>query len=474
MNRFDERQTSGIDGLGKRHADALRAYCLSQEPPPLKLLLRSDEPVAGATPERRRSGGLVFVLAVGIVIVALLPIGLLSPQNEAGEGGAGDSPSVSPPGLTSSVPDQLAPTESSAAVPDESEGPATQDWVFAPPNDVEGRLFPSITVTGDRVVVWGGRDVDNDVWHASGASLDPESLEWTMLAEGPLAPRNGHVAVWTGRELIVCCGRMMGSGESAGAYDPSADSWRAIAAPPSSPIHAHAIWTGDRVIVFGGITSGGDTPSLEAFSYDPIQNLWTELSDMPYSAERASASVWSGDMIYVWPDPEFGRQTHTPMAFDPADNVWSELPDLPDQLVPISPSLVWTGTEIIAWGVDSTGSQDVGVGLRIRPGDTSWSSIADSPLPPSPPFEGNAGSQGATWTGDEMLIWPGWIGASNSGDASRLISYNPLLDTWRQLEDAPTSVVGLYLDPLVWTGSYVLVYTQVEPIMRLTPGQVDS
>jgi hypothetical protein len=89
---------------------------------------------------------------------------------------------------------------------------------------------------------------------------EPDS--WRVLAEAPLAPRSGHVAVWTGREMIVWGGSARSdssvsaefvSAHDGAAYDPVADSWREISrAPIPGRVGYSAVWTGEEMIVWGG------------------------------------------------------------------------------------------------------------------------------------------------------------------------------------------------------------------------------
>jgi hypothetical protein len=66
----------------------------------------------------------------------------------------------------------------------------------------------SVTMAGDRMVVWGGRI---DYWNmvGTGARYHPGSDTWTpMSTQNAPAPRFGHSAVWTGRALILWGGML--------------------------------------------------------------------------------------------------------------------------------------------------------------------------------------------------------------------------------------------------------------------------
>ena len=74
-------------------------------------------------------------------------------------------------------------------------------------------------------------------------------------------PRWNHVAVWTGRQLLVWGGRVTAdpvpgtaiTPPHGAAYDPARNRWSAL---PRSPLRgrddAVAVWTGRKMIVWGG------------------------------------------------------------------------------------------------------------------------------------------------------------------------------------------------------------------------------
>lgn len=158
------------------------------------------------------------------------------------------------------------------------------------------------------------------------------------------------------------------------------------------------------MILFGGVTGGGTASNLEAAAYDPDTDTWRSLADLPYPTERNASSAWSGQHAYLWPDPEFGNRAEPPLIYDPVTNAWASLPPPPATGSPISPSIVWTGTELIAWGVNQSGPEDVGVGLRYQPESEQWITLPPAPIPSSDGYEGAPGSQAAVWTGNDMIV----------------------------------------------------------------------
>jgi hypothetical protein len=108
------------------------------------------------------------------------------------------------------------------------------------------------------MIVWGGADSDlNDL--DTGGRYNPSTDSWvaTNLNNAP-SRRDSHTAVWTGDEMIVWGGVWLTSPpidfNTGGRYDPSTDSWTATGTmnvPHARDSHT-AVWTGDKMIIWGG------------------------------------------------------------------------------------------------------------------------------------------------------------------------------------------------------------------------------
>jgi N-acetylneuraminic acid mutarotase len=92
-----------------------------------------------------------------------------------------------------------------------------------------------------------------------GGQYDPAADAWSAAtATGAPSVRVAHTAVWTGSTMIVWGGYAWGGPSSpfndGGRYDPAADAWSAMtmAGAPSARAGHTAVWTGSRMIVWGG------------------------------------------------------------------------------------------------------------------------------------------------------------------------------------------------------------------------------
>jgi len=154
------------------------------------------------------------------------------------------------------------------------------------------------------MIIWGGDLGQNG--GVSGGRYDPASDTWspTSTVNAPW-PRRSHVVAWTGSEMIVWGGWDTvdyGVHDDGARYDPVADTWTPISVTgaPSRRIAASGVWTGSRLIVWGGTVSYGDDLRTGG-RYDPATDTWTPttLAGAPEGRSRLTA-VWTGDRMIVW------------------------------------------------------------------------------------------------------------------------------------------------------------------------------
>lgn len=287
-------------------------------------------------------------------------------------------------------PADAPPTPAPSLVPDPVPGPTNPTAV---PGEDGPRSGAVTVVTDDGYLVWSGGSAT--VTKDDGFLVTADGHR-TAIPPAPIAGREGATGVWTGSELIVCCGLGGNDGfpvdsATAAAWSPERG-WRTLAPPPVawvSPGYPASVWTGELMIV---VSWGG------AAAYDPQADSWDGVPGPPL-AGNAPQAVWTGDEVIVWDGKDAGVASgaggeaadHGWRAVPGADR-WEALPELPPGARTSHGSIVWTGEELVVWG-ESTVTAGLGVGARWRPGDTSW-----APLPPSPqravtPFEGTTGSQ---------------------------------------------------------------------------------
>jgi hypothetical protein len=113
---------------------------------------------------------------------------------------------------------------------------------------------------GAAMLVWGGCCDPQGAELFDGAGYDPATDGWWNLPAAPLAPRQLHTAVWTGDRMVVWGGRA-GLEEyppDAAGYQAADAVWERMRRGPLVPRAAHtAVWTGDRMVVWGGCCTAG-------------------------------------------------------------------------------------------------------------------------------------------------------------------------------------------------------------------------
>jgi hypothetical protein len=185
-----------------------------------------------------------------------------------------------------------------------------------------------------------------------------------VTTNGAPAARNGHTAVWTGSEMIVCGGafhfiRIVSQSASwaesfssgGGRYNPTAGSWTAVPDVLGGRSDYTAVWTGSEMIIWGGANNSGALN--DGGRYNPSGNIWTAMATNGAPAARSRhTAVWTGSEMIVWG----GTHNATPLgdggSYNPTLSGWTAVPaSFPTPRT--GHTAVWTGSEMIVWGGDS-------------------------------------------------------------------------------------------------------------------------
>ena len=317
-----------------------------------------------------------------------------------------------------------------------------------------GRVGHTAIWTGRQMIVWGGAGVSDEPDSfdpsadpdaappakedpgpfADGAAYDPQRNSWQPIAAAPLAGRVSHTAVWTGQEMIVWGGNGWsdqddGAFADGAAFDPRRNSWRRLAAAPIDPRAGHtALWTGQAMIVWGGIgrdpSAVGDDRTTQpergdGAIYDPARDVWRALGSplTPQDPDHdwglldfAHHAVWTGREMITW-----GGSLLRGGAYEPSTGTWRGIATSPlgegsggpsgdretiANIVGSGTTMVWTGEQVLIWGGSDAGAKRPH-GAAYDPGTNRWTSI-----PTRDPFVRSR--HVAVWTGDDMVVWGGF------------------------------------------------------------------
>jgi N-acetylneuraminic acid mutarotase len=167
--------------------------------------------------------------------------------------------------------------------------------------------------SGTEMLVYGGLASNSPQIPASGGSRYLQASDsWKALSpeQPPTYPfRWDHVSVWTGSRMIVWGGNMGADGvtyaptAAGGSYDPATDSWTKLSTvgAPEARTGAIAVWTGAKMLVYGGVDENGNLPLNTGAAYDPIQDKWAPIAVPPWPRGRIDhTAVWTGVGMIVY------------------------------------------------------------------------------------------------------------------------------------------------------------------------------
>ena len=318
------------------------------------------------------------------------------------------------------------------------------------------RYYHTAVWTGSKMIVWGG--TSSAGYLNTGVQYDPAANSWSTITTtgAPAVGRYSHIAVWTGSKMIVWGGQGASGGYSlndGGQYDPAADSWSGVTATAAPAaryyIHNAVVWTGSKMIVWGGYSDSGFLNT--GGQYDPVANSWTATgSTGAPSARYLHTTVWTGSKMIAWGG--VGSSTSNTggvyaLRADPPANSWSPTTTTGAPDGRYSHTVVWTGSKMIAWGGYS-GSGELNNGGQYDPVANSWSATSTTGAPAARRFHT------AVWTGSKMIIWGGYGASVSLNTGGR---YDPIADSWSATDTFGAPAIR-NLHVAVWTGSKMIVW----------------
>jgi HYR domain-containing protein len=271
-------------------------------------------------------------------------------------------------------------------------------------------------------------------WESEQSLLSEESVHSVESALGGIPDPLGTIAFGNEQCLV---GDTWGKGNLSGL-------------PGARSDHV-TVWTGNVMIIWGGIYAGGAYTNTGAL-YDPILDSWSPTTQIGApSARYGAAAVWTGKEMIVWSG--HSRQVLTPVGsrYDPFTDTWAPISMIGAALFGARPAAVWSGKEMIVWSGGQYGAPNLNIGARYDPESDHWTPMTNEGAP-SPRYNFTA-----TWTGKVMIVWGGEynIGGANGLNTGGL--YDPATDTW-----IAASTVGApsrrYNHTAVWLGTRLAVW----------------
>jgi hypothetical protein len=197
--------------------------------------------------------------------------------------------------------------------------PLSDSWVPTQgiTNAPSARYGQASLWTGNELIIWGGKNFQTyyRYYLDSGGVYIPALDSWCLTSQGAGCPlgRWYAKAIWDGREMILWGGDSCETfaqecSENTGAkYSPVLDQWTPTSNGPNCPygriLHS-AIWTGTKMIIWGGVWICGNYYGYpdDGASYDPSVDVWSPISTGSGnpSGRECQTTIWTGKEMIVW------------------------------------------------------------------------------------------------------------------------------------------------------------------------------
>lgn len=253
------------------------------------------------------------------------------------------------------------------------------------------------------------------------------------MTDAPSA-RYAHTAVWTGSKMIVWGGNVSGMPavtNTGAAYDPATDTWTptSMTNAPAARFSHVAAWTGSKMLVWGGFGAS----SLEAAGgiYDPATDSWTAMSTTNQPTLRTQATaVWTGKKLVVWGGISGSNPVGNGGMYDPATDTWEAVNQAGSPSPRVGHGAAWSGKAMMVWGGNNF-SDWLSSGALFDPEGTPtgvWS--ASTPPMGAPPARERATLE---FVHAVFIVWGGWNGGPTVNTGAML---DPLANAWIAMNDA--------------------------------------
>ena len=236
-------------------------------------------------------------------------------------------------------------------------------------------------------------------------------------------------------------------------------SWATRAAAPTPLYEAQGAVVGAKLYVLGGfdqISGGKPLATARAQVYDPANNSWTRLRDMPEPLTHAGVAA-DGQTVYVaggFIGDHPGPQTDHVWKYDVQHDAWTPGPPLPAARG--GGALVLLGGELHFFGGTErdpdelhTYRQDFGDHWVLPLSGGGWRSAAPLPNPRNH-------ISGAALGGKIYAVGGQHLGDEAAGNQSEVDVYDPATDSWAKGADLPLPLGHAGASTVVWNGRLVV------------------
>ena len=323
---------------------------------------------------------------------------------------------------------------------------ATPSWHTIATSPIPGRLSASVVWTGHQMIVWGGfSGTYGKEARRDGAIYDPVTDRWHQIRSAPAGViGGGGAAAWTGRRAVVWAGNSLEGPAEGAVYDPRTDRWRMLPRGPLGPREGYvSVWTGRELVVIGGSSGDGLVHPIAA-AVNPRTRTWRRLPGLNYmDGLLASGAVWSGDRLFVAGSAyDCSPSPCTPypvfLGYDMATDVAVPI-DLSNAPSPSITPVAWTGTEVLATGLDQASV------VLYDPATDTWRTGSPALCAMDP-----GGYEQSAWLDGRYVTACG-------RDALQV--YDVASDTWRTIQAGSSPLNHREESAIVWAGTDLIVWS---------------
>lgn len=253
----------------------------------------------------------------------------------------------------------------------------------------------------------------------------PRAADTTLTGTGMVGSDRPIVRIEGDFSPLSGPGTLSAAGPLDAPHGPAATPWLDLPDYPTRIMDNTVGELDGRIYSVGGVD--GLDITAKGFVYDPAQQTWTEIAEMPEGRE-AAAGAFIGDLFYVsggW-DPGV-RATRSTFVYDPASDTWSSGADAPVSAAAAARAVLDGQLYLVGGCTNACDGTDV---RRYDPVTDTWDVLADYPQP-----AGHLACGG-------IVYCAGGIRRGGTTWKSTY-AYEPATDTWTQRADLPIDLWGM-------------------------------
>lgn len=330
-----------------------------------------------------------------------------------------------------------------ATSPNASESGANGVFTFTRTGSTAASLTVSYAVGGTATMGSDYQNLSGTVTFAAGAStatvvitpIDDPIAEPTETVIMSLRAAEAYSNGFNSTATVNIADNDTGGGGGGGTTTPLGNlSWSTKANSPLGRSEAFGAAVGGKFYVFGGYIDSTYKPTKQAHVYNPANNTWTRLKDIPVATSHV-ANANDDRYIYTvggYPAGPTGAQTFATNAawrYDTTTDTWASLPNLPQARGSMATALV--GRTLYAFGGSDASRIDRNDHWALNLDNTAAGWVTKKPMP--------AGRNHFAAAAINGLIYS--VGGQTKQDTQAVyhndvFRYNPATDNWDSV--APT------------------------------------